>query len=73
MPEEEYDDGKVIYIYHGRLMQWFGKMLECVENLPPDERAEFDKWDSERPEGVATSDWPGFAKYLPVRPWESIH
>jgi len=72
MPEE-YDDEKVINIHHGRIMQWFGSMMQCVENLPPEERAEFDKWDSERPAGVGTSDWPGFAKYLPTPPWELIH
>jgi hypothetical protein len=43
-----------------------------IENLPSDESAEFDKWDRDRPEGVATSDWPVFAKYRPARPWESI-
>ncbi len=72
MPEE-YDDDKVIDIRHGRINQWFGRMLECVEGLPPEERAEFDKWDADRPEGVATSDWPGFVKYLPAPPWETIH
>jgi len=72
MPEE-YDDGKVIDIRHGRINQWFGKMLECVESLSPEERAEFDKWDRDRPDGVATSDWPGFVRYLPAPPWETIH
>ena len=38
MPEEN-GDGKVINIESGRAMQWFGKMLECVENLSPEERA----------------------------------
>jgi hypothetical protein len=71
--QDEFDDEKVINIDHGRIHQWFGKMLECVEQLPPEERAEFDKWDRERLEGVATSDWPGFAKYLPARPWDTIH
>jgi hypothetical protein len=73
MPEEEYDDGKVINIQHGRITRWFGEMLKCVESLPLEERAEFDKWDHERPEGVRTSDWPGFSKYLPAPPWETIH
>jgi hypothetical protein len=71
--KDELNDGKVINIHHGRINQWFGKMLECVEGLTPEERAEFDKWDGERPEGVATSDWPGFAKCLPARPWDTIH
>lgn len=65
---KEYDDERVIDIRHGRIMQWYGKMLECVENLPPGERTAFDIWNRERPEGVATSDWPGFTKYLPTRP-----
>jgi len=71
--QDEFDDGKVINIQHGRIQQWFGKMLECVERLSPEERAEFDQWDRQRPEGVATSDWPGFAKHLPARPWDIIH
>ena len=69
----DFDDGKVIDIRHGRIMQWYGKMMECVERLTPEERAAFDQWERERPEGVATSDWPGFAKYLAVAPWETIH
>lgn len=51
-------------------LEWMGKMVECVENLPPDERAEFDQWDLQRPEGVGTSNWPGFEKHLPPRPWD---
>lgn len=51
------------------MMDWWEKMLVCVESLPPDERAAFDKWDKEREGGTATSDWPGFDKYLPPRPW----
>lgn len=50
------------------LTQWFGKMITCVEALPPVERAAFEKWDHERPEGVRTSDWPGFEKYIGKRP-----
>jgi hypothetical protein len=69
---EEYDRRKVIDIRHGRITQQLGKMLVCVESLPPEERADFEKWDRERAEGVATSDWPGFAKYLPTPPWATI-
>lgn len=69
---KDLDNPKVVNIYHGRVNQWYGRMVDCVENLPPNERAEFDKWDRERPVGVATSDWPGFAKYLPARPWDRI-
>lgn len=58
---------------HSELMDWFGKMLECVEKLPPDERAAFEVWDQDRPPGVRTSDWPGFDKYLPKKPWEVVN
>jgi hypothetical protein len=67
MPRD-FDNESVIDIRHRRIMQWYGKMLECVEKLPPGERAAFDIWDRERPDGVATSAWPGFTKYLPARP-----
>jgi len=50
------------------LVQWFGKMIICLESLRPEERAAFDKWDQERPEGVRTSDWPGFEKHIGKRP-----
>jgi hypothetical protein len=64
------DDDRVISITVGRGLQWYGKMVSCIDNLSPADRAELEKWDSERPDGVATSDWPGFAKYLPPKPWE---
>jgi hypothetical protein len=51
------------------ILNWFGKMVECSESLPPDERAALDQWDKQRPEGVGTSEWPGFDKYLPKRHW----
>lgn len=51
------------------VMDWYGKMLACVETLPADERAVFDKWDAQRTGDVGASDWPGFEKYLPPRPW----
>jgi hypothetical protein len=63
-----FDDERVINIAVGRKLQWYGKMVTCIEDLPPAEKAELDRWDSERPDGVGTSDWPGFAKYLPPKP-----
>lgn len=50
------------------LTHWFGKMITCVEALPPAERAAFEQWDHERPSGLRTSDWPGFEKYIGKRP-----
>lgn len=52
-------------------LAWVEAMIAYVESLPPDEHAELDAWDKSRPDGVGTSDWPGFDKYLagiPGRP-----
>jgi hypothetical protein len=56
-------------LYRQAVMEWYRKMVACVESLPLYERAAFEKWDDARPIGVATSDWPGFDLYLPPRPW----
>jgi hypothetical protein len=55
------------------IMDWFGAMLECVSKLPPNERTALEEWDKQRPDGVASSDWPGFDKYLGKKPWERVH
>jgi hypothetical protein len=55
------------------VMDWFGEMLDCVSNLAPDERAAFEEWDQQRPQGVATSDWPGLDKSLRKKPWDLVH
>jgi hypothetical protein len=60
---------EVIPIKTGQIVHWFGLMVECIEAMPADERAVFQKWDSERPEGIRTSDWPGFKTRLPERPF----
>ena len=52
----------------GRL-DWFEEMVKCDEELPPAERAAFDKLEHERTEGVGTSERPEFDKFLPERPW----
>jgi hypothetical protein len=56
-------------LYQQAVLEWYRKMLACLDSLPPDERAAFEQWDKARPIGVVTSDWPGFDKYLPPRPW----
>ena len=45
-------------------------MLEARWKLPPDEEAALNAWESEYLDGhsIRTSDWPGWAKYLPPRP-----
>jgi len=54
------------------LLDWYGKIHECIEKLPDDERIAFDEWDKDRPEGMATSDWPGFVRYNLIRPKKDL-
>lgn len=49
-------------------LQWYVKMMACLDALSPEERAGFDKWDRERTADQTTSDWPGFEKYIGKRP-----
>lgn len=53
-------------------LAWYERMAECAKKLPPDELAALEKWERENLDGhsIATSDWPGWAKYLPPPPWK---
>jgi len=51
------------------MMKWFDRMFVCVSTLTPMESRAFEKWNRHRPDHLKTSDWPGFAKYLEVKPW----
>jgi hypothetical protein len=58
--------------YQRDCMAWTKAMLECVENLLPDEKAELEEWDHRMVTGdgrFATSDWPGFEKHIGLPPW----
>jgi hypothetical protein len=57
--------------FHEASIDWYGNMLVCVDQmLTPEERAEFDEWDLNRPDGVPTSDWPGFVKHIGPPPYK---
>jgi hypothetical protein len=49
-------------------LEWYVKMMACLDSLSPEERAGFDKWDRERNADQTTSDWPGFERYIGKRP-----
>ena len=51
-----------------RTLEWYVKMMACLDTLSPGERAGFERWDSERDADQTTSDWPGFEKYIGKRP-----
>ena len=48
-------------------LAWFEAMVECADDLTQSERAELAAWDASP--FTATSDWPGWARYLPAPPW----
>lgn len=50
-----------------QVLTWFAQMVGVAQMLPPDERADLDVWDAQP--GNATSDWPGWVRYLPPHPW----
>lgn len=51
------------------VLQYFGNMIEAIESLPPNRKAEFMEWDHNRTAGQATSDWPGFEALIGPSPW----
>jgi hypothetical protein len=52
------------------LLLCYGAIYGYVKTLSRFEKREFLKWDRKRPDGVKTSDWPGFNKYIGKRPGE---
>jgi hypothetical protein len=52
-------------------LAFFERLVDVGLRLPPAERASLDRWDREHTGrgGKRTSDWPGWAKYLPPAPW----
>lgn len=50
------------------LMIYLGKVLGVMAAMPAEMRAEFEAWDNKRPEGMRTSDWPGFEPLIGKRP-----
>src|SRR5690606_12797341 len=50
---------------------WTGMMLGAHAAMSPTERAELESWERSNLTGdgeIATSDWPGWSRYLPPRP-----
>ena len=50
---------------------WIGMTLGAHAAMSPEEREEFAAWERERVDGsgrYASSDWPGYRRYVPPRP-----
>ncbi len=57
--------------FRDAVFAWSGKMVDAYKNLSDEERRELEEWDRTRVdgrEGIATSDWPGWEKYIGKRP-----
>jgi hypothetical protein len=55
-------------------LAWFDQMLQTMHQLPPEDRAAFDRWDNTQVgpgKPHRSSDWPGWARYLPPPPWKA--
>ena len=53
--------------YQKKFVDYFERMTAVSATMPDEERKELAKWEAEnvgRPGGLATSDWPGWVKYL---------
>jgi len=54
-------------------MDWYQEMLDAYNNvLSDDERKELAAWEKENlgQSEKATSDWPGWIKYIGLPPWK---
>jgi len=54
-------------------MDWYQKMLDVYNNiLSDDEQKELAEWEKENlgQSEKATSDWPGWIKYIGLPPWK---
>jgi hypothetical protein len=51
------------------LLDWYGEMLGAYrERMTDADRAELAAWEKENLGTLATSDWPGWERFLPKRP-----
>ena len=53
-----------------KLFTWYDKIHEAHEVMPEEERQELAEWERPHLDGsmVATSNWPGWEKYIGKRP-----
>jgi hypothetical protein len=57
--------------FRDAVFTWSGKMVEAYKNLSKEEKQELEEWERTRVnsrDGIATSDWPGWEKYIGKMP-----
>ena len=54
-------------------MAYMKRMVEAYEGMPEEEKEDLHRWEKEHLDGhsVATSDWPGWEKYVGKAPWKA--
>lgn len=57
------------------LLAWYDRMHEAHEAMPEEEKQALAEWERVNLDGatVATSDWPGWEKYIGKRPRPALH
>lgn len=60
--------------YQNEFLDWYGQMIYTSENLlTEEEKQSLKEWDQTEVDGsgkFATSDWPGWEKYIGLPPWK---
>jgi hypothetical protein len=53
-------------------INWYKKMIDAFNSLSPEEKQELADWEKNNLNGSdkATSDWPGWIKYIGLPPWK---
>ncbi|HTX21075.1 MAG TPA: GIY-YIG nuclease family protein [Candidatus Aquilonibacter sp.] len=54
-------------------LAWYGAMYGVFQAMPEKEKMELHAWERENLDGnkIATSDWPGWEKYIGKPPWKN--
>jgi hypothetical protein len=63
--------GRSLIAERMEIYAYFGMMVAVSKLLPPEEREDLERWDREMVTGdatFATSDWPGWEKYIGKMP-----
>lgn len=70
-PPEQQDEE--LTAYQQRCLAWFESQHKAYAQLTDTERADLANWDRYMVtgEGISTADWPGWARYIGLPPWET--
>jgi len=70
-PQERIEDSNKMKDYQFEYYGYMGSLIGCYAAMPQSEKDELHAWEKEHVDGsgrFATSDWPGWEKYIGKRP-----